>query len=276
MASFKEAFAAARKAQGAGGEFTWKGKSYSTNIAGEKGKKKAPAFSTDMANKAIDKAAGVQTPNASTPRPQKRPVDMAPKPVAAPASVTVSKLGRTPDTSVAGRLGAMGAVHNDNYIGDIDSDGDGTPDVFGSVGTWVGDAAAMTTAQSLTDSFVTMLGIGNRVQGVGGWGTALDPSFAVPYGPTADDIKPPENINAGWYDATPGSPNLVGTTLKCRVLQIARLSTNISVFTANMTLGYAAFGATTPLFGYGSFTIPAPGAMALLGLAGAFGRRRRS
>ena len=43
-----------------------------------------------------------------------------------------------------------------------------------------------------------------------------------------------------------------------------------------MTLGYAAFGQTTPLFGYGSFTIPAPGALALLGLAGAFGRRRRS
>jgi len=39
-ASFKEAFAAARKAQGAGGEFTWKGNSYSTNIAGETGKKK--------------------------------------------------------------------------------------------------------------------------------------------------------------------------------------------------------------------------------------------
>lgn len=106
MASFKEAFAAARKAQGAGGEFTWNGKSYSTNIAGETGKKKKPAFSTDMANKAINKAAGVQTPDASTPRPQKRPVDMTPKPVAAPASVTVSKLSRTPDTSVAGRLGA--------------------------------------------------------------------------------------------------------------------------------------------------------------------------
>ena len=106
MASFKEAFAAARKAQGAGGEFTWNGKSYSTNIAGETGKKKKTSFSTDMVEKAIDKASGVKTPDASTPRPQKRPVDTTPKPVAAPVSVTVSKLGRTPDTSVAGRLGA--------------------------------------------------------------------------------------------------------------------------------------------------------------------------
>ncbi|MDA1263416.1 MAG: PEP-CTERM sorting domain-containing protein, partial [Planctomycetota bacterium] len=124
-----------------------------------------------------------------------------------------------------------------------------------------------------TDSFVTMQNILN------GWGTALDPSFAVPYGPLAHDIAPPGNTNAGWYDSTPGTPNLVGAGLKVRLMQIARLTSTTSVFTANMTLGYAAFGATTPLFGYGSFTIgvvPAPGALALLGLAGAFGRRRRS
>ena len=174
---------------------------------------------------------------------------------------------------VAGRLGAMGAVHNDNYIGDIDSDGDGYADVFGSVGTWGGSSADMSSTQSLTDSFVTMQGIGLA------WGTALDPSFAVPFGPTAGDIAPPGNVNAGWYDSTPVTANLVGAGLKVRLLQIARLTSNTSVFTANMTLGYAAFNQTTPLFGYGSFTIgvvPAPGALALLGLAGAFGRRRRS
>lgn len=185
------------------------------------------------------------------------------------------KADSTPEGNqiAAGRVGNMLAVHNDNYIGDIDSDGDGYADVFGSVGTWVGDSSAMTTTQSLTDSFVTMQGIGNA------WGTALDPSFAYPFGSLAYDIKAPENVNAGWYDSTPGTANLVGATLKVRLLQIARLSTNTSVFTANMTLGYAAFGQTTPLFGYGSFTIgavPAPGALALLGLAGAFGRRRRS
>ena len=64
--------------------------------------------------------------------------------------------------------------------------------------------------------------------------------------------------------------------MKVRLMQIARLTSNTSVFAANMTLGYAALGASTPLFGYGSFTIPAPGALALLGLAGTFGRRRRS
>jgi hypothetical protein len=33
--SFKSAFAAARKAQGAGGTFTWKGNKYNTNLASE-------------------------------------------------------------------------------------------------------------------------------------------------------------------------------------------------------------------------------------------------
>jgi len=182
------------------------------------------------------------------------------------------KADSTPEGNqiAAGRVGAMGAVHNDNMMGDLDTDGDGYADVFNSKGSWGASAADMSSTQSLTDSFVTMQGIGLS------WGTAFDPSFAVTFGPTADDIAPPGNINAGWYDATPGTANLVGATLKVRLIQIARLTSNTSVFTANMTLGYAAFGQTTPLFGYGSFTIPAPGAMALLGLAGAFGRRRRS
>ena len=181
------------------------------------------------------------------------------------------KADATPENNqiAAGSSGTMNAVHNDNFQGDVDSDGDGFADVFGSMGTWAADGSAMTATQALTDSFVTMQGIGN------GWGTALDPSFGTPYGPAAGGISPP-NSNAGWYDATPGTPNLVGTGLKVRLMQIARLTSNTSSFTANMTLGYAAFGATTPLFGYGSFTIPAPGAIALLGLAGAFGRRRRS
>lgn len=92
MASFKEAFAAARKAQGAGGEFTWKGKSYSTNIVGETGKKKKLSFSTDMAEKAIDKASGIQTPNASTPRPQPRPTEIAKSIDVSDGGIKVSKI----------------------------------------------------------------------------------------------------------------------------------------------------------------------------------------
>lgn len=42
MASFSEAFAAARKKQGAGGTFTWNGKSYSTDYKEETGGGKRP------------------------------------------------------------------------------------------------------------------------------------------------------------------------------------------------------------------------------------------
>jgi len=58
MASFKEAFKAARKAQGAGGTFTWNGKSYSTNYAGETGTKR-------RVSKAATKSAPAKSP---TPR----------------------------------------------------------------------------------------------------------------------------------------------------------------------------------------------------------------
>jgi len=185
-----------------------------------------------------------------------------------------AKADATPEGNqiAAGSSGTMNAVHNDNYLGDVDSDGDGNPDVFGSMGTWVGDLAAMSSTQSLTDSFVTMQGIGN------GWGTALDPSFGSAYGPQAGGISPP-NTNAGWYDATPGTQNLIGSTYRVRLLQIARIAADdTSTYTANLTLGYAYLGSTVAQFGYGSFTIgaPAPGAIALVGLAGLIGRRRRA
>ena len=155
-----------------------------------------------------------------------------------------------------GTSGIMSAVHNDNAIS------------INSIGTWEAGADAFNVGsdQFLTDSYVTMKGIGNN------WGTILDPSFTEPSGLNAGTIP----ITAGWYTSSPATPYLVGTTLKYKVLQIAHVAGCGNVFTANMTLGYAAFGQFTPLFGYGSFTIPAPGAMALLGLAGAFGRRRRS
>ncbi len=185
-----------------------------------------------------------------------------------------AKADATPEGNqiAAGSSGTMNAVHNDNYQGDVDSDGDGNPDVFGSMGTWVGDLAAMSSTQSLTDSFVTMQGIGN------GWGTALDPSFGSAYGPQAGGISPP-NTNAGWYDATPGTQNLIGSTYRVRLLQIARIAADdTTTYTANLTLGYAYLGSTVAQFGYGSFTIgaPAPGAIALVGLAGLVGRRRRA
>jgi hypothetical protein len=72
--SFKSAFAAARKAQGAGGTFTWKGNKYNTNLASEskttnknadkvqeilktKNKNTIPAGSEDARKKAVESSA---------------------------------------------------------------------------------------------------------------------------------------------------------------------------------------------------------------------------
>jgi hypothetical protein len=95
MASFKEAFAAARKEKGAGKTFTYKGKSYSTNYAEEE---KKPSGTKPKA-----KPAGlnpVRNPNATSvtnkvnPKPVRNPNatsvtnKVKPKPATKPATTT--------------------------------------------------------------------------------------------------------------------------------------------------------------------------------------------
>ena len=177
----------------------------------------------------------------------------------------------------AGSSGIMNAVHNDNYQGNIpvDTDADGTDDsiVYGSVGSWGASGADMNSTQALTDSFVASSGaIGTS------WGTAFDGSFVSTFGAQAGGISPP-NTNAGWGDGTPDAQNTVNAAYRIRVMQIARIAADDNnLYTANMTIGYAYLGSTAAQFGYGSFTIgaPAPGAIALVGLAGLVGRRRRA
>ena len=156
--------------------------------------------------------------------------------------------------------GTMGALHTDSCFGDVDTDGDGYNDVFGATGAW--SQTWNNTAGIPSDSFVAIGAPGP---------VALDPGFAGPY--TSGGIT---NLS-GWYDSTPGSQNLAGTSLKIKVMQIARL-TDSAYYTGNFTVGYAALGSTTAQFGAGTFTIgtPAPGAVALLGLAGLVSRRRRA
>ena len=156
--------------------------------------------------------------------------------------------------------GTMGALHTDSCFGDVDTDGDGYADVFGATGAW--SQTWNNTAGIPSDSFVAIGAPGP---------VALDPGFAGPY--TSGGITD----LSGWYDSTPGSQNLAGTSLKIKVMQIARL-TDSAYYTGNFTVGYAALGSTTAQFGAGTFTIgtPAPGAVALLGLAGLVSRRRRA
>mgnify|MGYP003658679729 FL=1 len=82
--SFKKAFAAARKAQGAGKVFTWKGKRYTTNTKEDEAKKKVtkpkPRPKSGVTKKTV--------------KPKKRPGSGEP-PVAKPGSLAIEKVTTT-------------------------------------------------------------------------------------------------------------------------------------------------------------------------------------
>jgi hypothetical protein len=156
--------------------------------------------------------------------------------------------------------GTMNARHQDTFSAD------------GEVGTWQA-GPSVSSADRGEDSWVTASGLATS----SGWQSALDPGFAN--GGTVGDI----NNGAGWYDATPGSPNAIaagGTQGGYRILlaQIVRNGNDADALaTFYLKNSFKVAGTTTALFSEGTFTIgvPAPGAMALLGLAGLAGRRRR-
>lgn len=66
MATFKEAFAKARKELGAGKTFTWNGKSYTTDLAGEKRPKARPAKVTAQSGAAQSGTSGKVNPLKAT------------------------------------------------------------------------------------------------------------------------------------------------------------------------------------------------------------------
>ena len=160
----------------------------------------------------------------------------------------------------ATQSGTMNARHQDFFTAD------------GEVGTWQA-GSSVSAADRGEDSWVTASGLATA----SGWGSALDPGFAN--GGTVGDI----NNGAGWYDATPGTPNAIGAGgsqggYRILLAQIVRNGNDADALaTFYLKQAFKVAGTTTALFGEGTFTIgvPAPGAMALLGLAGLAGRRRR-
>jgi hypothetical protein len=159
--------------------------------------------------------------------------------------------------------GPLNARHQDAFTAD------------GEVGTWQA-GSSVSAADRGEDSWVTASGLATA----SGWGTALDPGFAN--GGTVRDI----NNGAGWYDATPGTPNLVlagGTQggYRMLIMQIVRTGDDSGCQGGNsdilfsLQVSYRVTGSTTTV-GQGSIAIfcPAPGAMSLL-LAGGIAQRRR-
>ena len=174
------------------------------------------------------------------------------------------------NASQPAQYGTLNTYHRDFFTAD------------GEVGTWMA-GSAVSAADRPEDSWVTSTGLATA----SGWGTALDPSFQ---GGTFLEIP----LHAGWYDADPTTPNsvLAGSQgghdgqiavggYQILLMQIVRQgndSTNgLGKARFNLTSGFKIANTTTALFGFGSYVIgvPAPGAVALLALAGLAARRRR-
>ncbi len=115
-------------------------------------------------------------------------------------------------------------------------------------------------SDSSNDSFVT-IGYGGGATD----GTALDPDFSTPNGATIPS-------GAGWYN---GNPNNAQSGDRIMIGQFV-FAGELDTFSFTANIGYKANAATTDVeFGSGTFVIPAPGALALLGLGGLVARRRR-
>ena len=155
-----------------------------------------------------------------------------------------------------------GFVHNDALTG-------GAPST--TVGSW---NPQFTVAPGAFDSYVCIGGgtgfvSGNSTNGDPGWGTAGLNQAGIPDGTTAGV--------AGWFNSNP--PNLQGRVVSGQVL-LASMVLAVGDTTGRtffMKVGYNSGVAGAPVqFGEGLFTLPTPGAVALLGLAGLAGRRRRA
>lgn len=143
-------------------------------------------------------------------------------------------------------------------------------------GSW---GASRTGSATLNRPFDSYLTIGN--QAVGTNTTNADPSWPAPAGWERPDI--PNGVNAGWFNSNP--PNNQGrvavgvnTATDVRLGQFV-VDSGANVGNWNLKIGYnngtagAAVQFAEVVFSFNP--VPAPGALALLGLAGLAGRRRR-
>jgi len=143
-----------------------------------------------------------------------------------------------------------------------------------TAGTWAPSQVGSATANRPFDSYLT---IGGNTGGTNS--TNADPSWPAAGGSwNRPDV--PTGLNVGWFNSNP--PNLQG-----RVGSVGNTATDVRLGqfsvdrdanggTWNLKIGYNSGVSGAPVqFAETTFSLPAPGAMALLGLAGLAGRRRR-
>ncbi len=130
-------------------------------------------------------------------------------------------------------------------------------------------ASTAATSNQWKDSYVTVTGkVGLNAS------TSLDPSFGSGLAEPGGSGNIP--ANGGWYTANPAVDILI-TGGKIKVMQFALVAGSAG-WTGKVSVGYKLQGTTTALYAMNltySVGVPAPGALALLGLAGLVSRRRR-
>ena len=159
--------------------------------------------------------------------------------------------------------GSMADVqHTDAFVDDYDV----------AVGHWNASYTSASTGAASNqwkDSYVTVTGKTGAQSS-----TSLDPSFGSGVNNPSNPAIP---AAAGWYTANP-AVDIVITGGKIKVMQIA-LAAGSAGYTGKVSVGYKKQGTTTALYAMNlvyTVGIPAPGAIALLGLAGIVSRRRRA
>jgi len=143
-----------------------------------------------------------------------------------------------------------------------------------TAGTWSPSQVGSATNNRPFDSYLT---IGGNPTGTNS--TNADPSWPAAGGSwNRPDV--PTGLNVGWFNSNP--PNLQGrvgsagnTATDVRLGQFS-VDRDANGGTWNLKIGYNSGVPGAPVqFAETTFSLPAPGAMALLGLAGLAGRRRR-
>jgi hypothetical protein len=136
--------------------------------------------------------------------------------------------------------------------------------------SWSASVNLLGSAARDNDSWVTASGSGTSA----GNDAALDPGF----NPSNTGEIP---NGAGWFDATPGTVNLIGaggaSGYRMLIMQIVQSGSDCRGFLFSLSVAYKVNGTSTALFGHGSvFVCPTPGALAGLLAVGFTTRRRRS
>ena len=144
-----------------------------------------------------------------------------------------------------------------------------------TIGTWAPQQTGSALNNRPFDSFLS-IGATNAAASA----TTGDPSWAAASTAGWNRTDLPTGYNVGWFNSSP--PNLQGrvgvagnTADSVRLGQFV-LARDFTAGSFNLKIGYnSGIAGAAVQFYEGAFTLPTPGVIALLGLAGLTGRRRR-